>query len=80
MVQTQKHPSFTLALGDWGETGLLSARLHYLVVRGSFCGKEEMLCICKKLVDPLRKSMRRLLLKLRNHPEPPSPEKKRKKT
>jgi hypothetical protein len=32
---------------------------------------EEILCICKKLVDPFRKSMRASVLKkLRNHPEP----------
>jgi hypothetical protein len=80
MVQTQKHPSFTLVLSDWGRDGpALCAAALPLIVRGSFYGKEEMLCICKKLVDPLRKSMRRFLLKLRNHPEPPSQEKKRKK-
>jgi len=81
MVQTQKHPSFTLVLPDWRRDGpALCAAALPLIVRGSFCGKEEMLCICKKLVDSLRKSMRRFLLKLRNYPEPPSQEKKRKKT
>jgi predicted unusual protein kinase regulating ubiquinone biosynthesis (AarF/ABC1/UbiB family) len=29
MAQTQKHPSFTFLLPDWGRDRRLSARLHY---------------------------------------------------